>query len=866
MPNVKNKVRLCTTSPMSIFIVENVGGTPFYNRRNDFERLLDKYVTNPRYKNFFAMPYFESALHGLEWHVDPEFAYAVKLSTIAGTEQYENAKRFIAEATSYYRSLIGQASEHEQQYLKCLIKHIDSTDIDEMAFVTDNQVILGVWGIKVMPGQSMNAAVVTDVDDNRLHRVSFTTSNATLRGTASFMRRHGYKLHPGIDVPQVIPEEGYKFVSWMPFDPNNVQVNEDLHFVAKCEEIITPPPYVPPVVEPVLESEPEPVPEPEPEPPIELCTVNFEGGENGTLSGAPSTIKVPVGSILSTSMIPAVSPLEGFTFLGWDKATDRPITSDITYFAVYDKKPLPWWKRWFEDGCLRWLLLALLTLLLLLILAIVLTRCTSCSGKFGDKIHEWHDDIVGVDDDSSDRHYSQIRDGGRSIERIRTRDGRGYIDDNGNRTPRDITEDEGWAEGDDVIPGLIDDNGDLISGRGRLDPNDPNSPEVLDDRLNIFFDNDNPDFEKFATEFKRNYPGDQYKIIGKDKNTRWLLVQVPPEERPRIRDELPSKIPSMKFKVVDEVLMAGGQMPDSRSNMRKGWHLDAARIKQAWDVTTGSQDVTVAVVDDGIDINHEMFAGRISKPYNVFRCDDHLSSGVGHGTHVAGLAAGSRAKVGQGTAGVAPNCKIMPIQVFDNGQCTISGVIRGIMYAIRNNADVVNVSIGTAYPPQLGQIVPIEEQKEVARSYYKPAEDVWKWVFEQAGKKNTIIVFAAGNSHLLAGMQPQLRSRSTINVGAIGDNNTMTNFSNFGNTVYVTAPGEGIYSSVPGNRYQSLDGTSMSAPIVTGVVALMKSVKKSVNVSEALSALISTGVSIRNGNESGPAIQADKAVNKVKQG
>ena len=83
MPNVKNKVRLCTTSPMSIFIVENLGGTPFYNRRNDFERLLEKYATNPRYKNFFAMPYFDSALHGLEWHVDPEYAYAVKLSTIA---------------------------------------------------------------------------------------------------------------------------------------------------------------------------------------------------------------------------------------------------------------------------------------------------------------------------------------------------------------------------------------------------------------------------------------------------------------------------------------------------------------------------------------------------------------------------------------------------------------------------------------------------------------------------------------------------------------------------------------------------------------------------------------------------------------
>ena len=187
MPNVKNKVRLCTTSPMSIFIVENIGGTPFYNRRDDFERLLDKYVTNPRYKHFFAMPYYEPALHGLEWHVDPEFAYAVKLSSLAGTQQYIAAKQYIAEATNYFRGLISQVNDAEQPYFNCLTKYIDSTDIDEMAFVTNTQVILGVWGIMPLPGQTMSTSIVTHVEDNRLHRVSFETNNATLKGTTSFM-------------------------------------------------------------------------------------------------------------------------------------------------------------------------------------------------------------------------------------------------------------------------------------------------------------------------------------------------------------------------------------------------------------------------------------------------------------------------------------------------------------------------------------------------------------------------------------------------------------------------------------------------------------------------------------------------------
>ena len=849
MPSVKNKVRLCTTSPMSIFIVENLGGTPFYNRRDDFERLLDKYVTNPRYKNFFAMPYYEPTLHGLEWHVDPEFAHAVKLSSMAGTQQYYIAKNFIAEATAYFRNLATQADDTEQPYFNCLIKYIDSTDIDEMAFVTPSQVILGVWGIMPMPGQNMQTSVVTEVDDNRLHRVSFETNNATLKGNKSFMRRHGYKLHPGIDVPTVTPDDGYVFVSWIPFDPNNAQVNEDLHFVAQCEKVATPPPFQ----EPIIVPPPVEVTPPEPQ----LCQVTFTDGTYGTLSGPSPSIKVPAGTVLTPSMIPLVTPLSGYSFLGWDKPLEKPITGDTTFVAQYSK--VPWWRRWLADGCLRWLLLALLALLLFLLFAIVLTRCTSCSGTFGGCVHRIHDSIVGPDPADTLYHDNRV------VDSIRTRDGR-RIDDNGNRRGvREISDDD-WSSDEDIAPPLVDEDGNPISQPGLLDPDDPNSPKVMSDRLNIFFDNDNPDFQKFATEFKRIYPGEQYKIIGKDKNTRWLLVQVPPEERPKIRDELPSKITSMKFKVVDEVIMAGGQRQGgSRSNLPKGWHLTAAHIKQAWQITKGNANVTVAVVDDGIDLNHEMFSGRIIKPYNVFRCDEHLSAGMGHGTHVAGLAAGNTAHVNQGAAGVAPNCKIMPVQVFDNGQCTISGVIRGIMYAIRNNADVVNISIGTAYPVELGNIVPIEEQKEVARSYFKPAEEVWKWVFEQADKKNTIIVFAAGNSHLLASMQPQLRSKHTINVGALGKDNTMTEWSNFGNTVYVTAPGEGIYSSMPGNRYEAQDGTSMAAPIVTGVVALMKSVNKNVTVSQALTALTSTGMSIRNGNQSGPAIQADKAVNKIKQ-
>ena len=80
----------------------------------------------------------------------------------------------------------------------------------------------------------------------------------------------------------------------------------------------------------------------------------------------------------------------------------------------------------------------------------------------------------------------------------------------------------------------------------------------------------------------------------------------------------------------------------------------------------GDPNFVVAIIDDGIDVNHNMFKGRFFKAYNVFTQNRALSPGQGHGTHVAGLAVGSTEFYPEGAAGVAPKCKIMPVQVFDN--------------------------------------------------------------------------------------------------------------------------------------------------------------------------------------------------------
>ena len=138
-----------------------------------------------------------------------------------------------------------------------------------------------------------------------------------------------------------------------------------------------------------------------------------------------------------------------------------------------------------------------------------------------------------------------------------------------------------------------------------------------------------------------------------------------------IREGLNAQLPNYEFFIVDEsIFTIVGDISTDTANI--GWHLDAIDVEEGWEITKGSPNITVAVVDDGIDATHDILKGRIVSSYNVFTQDNRLSVGQGHGTHVAGLAVGSDKMFDKGVSGVAPKCKLMPIQVFDNGMCTFS--------------------------------------------------------------------------------------------------------------------------------------------------------------------------------------------------
>ncbi|MHC5724611.1 MAG: S8 family serine peptidase, partial [Nostoc sp.] len=175
----------------------------------------------------------------------------------------------------------------------------------------------------------------------------------------------------------------------------------------------------------------------------------------------------------------------------------------------------------------------------------------------------------------------------------------------------------------------------------------------------------------------------------------------------------------------------------------------------------------------------------------------------GHGSLVCGTIEGENNNYG--VTGIAYNAKIMPVKVLDDsGSGSYTSIAKGIDYAVDNGANVINLSLGGAYSnPTLESAI------------------------DYASSKGVIVVMAAGND---GGSSPDYpasyASKSGIAVGAVDRNNQLADFSNRSGTnqiSYVTAPGVKVYSSVPNNQYATYSGTSMAAPHVAGVVALMLS-------------------------------------------
>lgn len=363
---------------------------------------------------------------------------------------------------------------------------------------------------------------------------------------------------------------------------------------------------------------------------------------------------------------------------------------------------------------------------------------------------------------------------------------------------------------------------------------------ILSDRLNITLLEDSVNIDSFSIEFSKKFDRKRVEVVGVNRTLLAIQLKVKADEREELKSAIKDSMRGWKIIVENDFVQKRNDYGATRES--KGWHLDALNLKDAWKITKGSPNTIIAIVDDGIRGSHLMLRGKIVKPYNVFTQTNQVSSGEGHGNHVAAIAAGSSEFYdSEGASGVAPNCKIMPIQVFDNDITDAMSIISGVLDAIDHGAKIVNVSIGkklSAYSKLTSN-----EQLELSKELWLDEEAMWKRVNNYAKKHNAILVFSAGNDNVVSALDPKNRSDYSITVAAVDANGKSTKFTNYGEGTDISAYGEAINSAGMFGNFVSMDGTSMAAPIVSGTIALMRSVKPGITAKECLDILKKTGIS-----------------------
>jgi subtilisin family serine protease len=406
-----------------------------------------------------------------------------------------------------------------------------------------------------------------------------------------------------------------------------------------------------------------------------------------------------------------------------------------------------------------------------------------------------------------------------------------------------LTENEYWQQ--DYLPKQV----------GQIKPIDTtkiindslNQRRIVSNLVNIAIKNSSNSIAKFANELKQSYPSDEYKIVYIDSIINRLQVELPENDREKFKSEVKTKLNQYKLLVWDETLFDNvknfndPKLKDNSSN----WYLKSINIDKAWNQTTGNKNTIIAVIDNGFDLNHPELINKSVKPYNVIDKTNNVSpSKENHGTHVTSTIV-ANGNNNQGLVGICPDCTFMPIKVEDqNGMMSNTYIIDAILYAIKNKADVVNLSLGLELPK--GFTLPLQEQKDFINSSAKDEEEFWNDLFNYANDKNVTCVLSAGNSNIMTGFDPFQRSKNTIKVGAIDINNTKASFSNFGPNTTIYAPGKNIYGAKPGNSYEVLEGTSMAAPIVSGLVGLIKSMNKNLTNQQIISIINRNSINKNN--------------------
>lgn len=310
--------------------------------------------------------------------------------------------------------------------------------------------------------------------------------------------------------------------------------------------------------------------------------------------------------------------------------------------------------------------------------------------------------------------------------------------------------------------------------------------------------------------------------------SRTMIFEIPENMDPVSFAQELSMDPNVEYAEPDGIAQVCVIPNDPSYNVQ--WHLNNTgqtggiagcdiKAETIWEKTQGDSSVIIAIVDTGIDLDHEDLVKNIwinsdeisgngidddGNGYiddvnggDFVNKDNDPNDDYHHGTHVAGIA-GAVGNNGIGVAGVAWNCRLMPVKVLGStGSGYLSWVAEGIIYAADNGAKIINMSLGG-----------------------REASTILRDACDYAYTRGCLIVAALGNDSGVLNQYPACYD-SVIAVGATDDNDQKAEFSNYGPKLELTAPGVNIYSTYIGNTYRASSGTSMATPVISGSAALL---------------------------------------------
>ena len=262
--------------------------------------------------------------------------------------------------------------------------------------------------------------------------------------------------------------------------------------------------------------------------------------------------------------------------------------------------------------------------------------------------------------------------------------------------------------------------------------------------------------------------------------------------------------PEVEFAELDSIVPPADVIPNDPWYSNWEWHLRKIQGPAAWSVNSGTASVVIAILDTGTDEAHEDLTMKMVPGWNIYDNSSDTRDVSGHGTLVAGTAAAS-SNNGLGVASVAWGCRIMPVRVSDpTGYAYFSNMASGLTWAADHGARVANLSYRASTSSTVAS----------AAQYFQ--------------SKGGLVTIAAGNEGIF---ESSAANPYALTVSGTDSSDLLYAWSNTGNNVDLAAPGW-AYTTVNGGGYSSASGTSIAAPIVAGVAALVLSANPSLTGDE----------------------------------